>query len=198
MRVNNYDDLELIHRFDDEKEKKVENAPNNDLDKMAFLRLLTTQLANQDPLNPMEDREFIAQLAQFSALEQMQNLNKTVENLGTEILTSMEMLNTNQLQANVQLIKEVMNIRKAMESYLGLEPGPEEVDIEELRYKIEMANELTEENYTVESWALLQEAIMKAMLVLENEEAKDVEIENAYYDLIMAIEDLETVEIQSL
>lgn len=39
---------------------------------------------------------------------------------------------------------------------------------------------------------------MKAMLVLENEEAKDVEIENAYYDLIMAIEDLETVEIQSL
>jgi len=198
LRVNNYDDLELIHRFDDEKEKKVENAPNNDLDKMAFLRLLTTQLANQDPLNPMEDREFIAQLAQFSALEQMQNLNKTVENLGIEILTSIEMLNTNQLQANVQLIKEVMNIRKAMESYLGLEPGPEEVDIEELRYKIEMANELTEENYTVESWALLQEAIMKAMLVLENEEAKDVEIENAYYDLIMAIEDLETVEIQSL
>ena len=198
MRVNNYDDLELIHRFDDEKEKKVENAPNNDLDKMAFLRLLTTQLANQDPLNPMEDREFIAQLAQFSALEQMQNLNKTVENLGIEILTSIEMLNINQLQANVQLIKEVMNIRKAMESYLGLEPGPEEVDIEELRYKIEMANELTEENYTVESWALLQEAIMKAMLVLENEEAKDVEIENAYYDLIMAIEDLETVEIQSL
>lgn len=198
MRVNNYDDLELIHRFDDGNEKKVENAPNNDLDKMAFLRLLTTQLANQDPLNPMEDREFIAQLAQFSALEQMQNLNKTVENLGIEILTSIEMLNTNQLQANVQLIKEVMNIRKAMESYLGLEPGPEEVDIEELRYKIEMANELTEENYTVESWALLQEAIMKAMLVLENEEAKDVEIENAYYDLIMAIEDLETVEIQSL
>lgn len=198
MRVNNYDDLELIHRFDDEKEKKVENAPNNNLDKMAFLRLLTTQLANQDPLNPMEDREFIAQLAQFSALEQMQNLNKTVENLGTEILTSMEMLNTNQLQANVQLIKEVMNIRKAMESYLGLEPGPEEVDIEELRYKIEMANELTEENYTVESWAFLQEAIMKAMLVSENEEATDVEIENAYYDLIMAIEDLETVEIQSL
>lgn len=198
MRVNNYDDLELIHRFDDGNEKKVENAPNNDLDKMAFLRLLTTQLANQDPLNPMEDREFIAQLAQFSALEQMQNLNKTVENLGIEILTSIEMLNINQLQANVQLIKEVMNIRKAMESYLGLEPGPEEVDIEELRYKIEMANELTEENYTVESWALLQEAIMKAMLVLENEEAKDVEIENAYYDLIMAIEDLETVEIQSL
>ena len=55
-------------------------APGNtmgDLDKDAFLRLLTTQLSNQDPLNPTEDREFIAQMAQFSSLEQMQNLNDT-------------------------------------------------------------------------------------------------------------------------
>ena len=50
---------------------------NNDLDRSAFLNLLMTQLRFQDPLNPMDDREFIAQLAQFSALEQMQNLNAT-------------------------------------------------------------------------------------------------------------------------
>ena len=50
---------------------------NNDLDRNAFLNLLVTQLRHQDPLNPMDDREFIAQLAQFSALEQMQNLNTT-------------------------------------------------------------------------------------------------------------------------
>ena len=49
----------------------------NDLDKNAFLNLLITQLRHQDPLNPMDDREFIAQLAQFSSLEQMQNLNTT-------------------------------------------------------------------------------------------------------------------------
>jgi len=48
---------------------------NNDLDRNAFLNLLITQLRYQDPLNPMDDREFIAQLAQFSALEQMQHLN---------------------------------------------------------------------------------------------------------------------------
>ncbi len=49
----------------------------SDLDKDAFLRLLITQLQYQDPLNPVEDKEFVGQMAQFSALEQMQNLNKT-------------------------------------------------------------------------------------------------------------------------
>lgn len=53
----------------------------NDLDKNAFLKLLIAELSNQDPLNPMEDREFIAQMAQFSSLEQMQNMNKTLESM---------------------------------------------------------------------------------------------------------------------
>ena len=53
--------------------------PNNDLDRQAFLRLLMTQMQHQDPLNPMDDREFMGQMAQFSALEQMMNLNATFE-----------------------------------------------------------------------------------------------------------------------
>jgi len=43
----------------------------SELDKMAFLNLLVTQLRYQDPMNPVDDKEFIAQLAQFTALEQM-------------------------------------------------------------------------------------------------------------------------------
>ena len=46
------------------------------LDKMAFLKLLTTQLRYQDPMSPMEDKDFVAQLAQFSSLEQMQQMNQ--------------------------------------------------------------------------------------------------------------------------
>lgn len=57
------------------------NAYLGALGKDEFLRLLIAQLRQQDPLQPVNDREFIAQLAQFSALEQMQNVAAAVEEL---------------------------------------------------------------------------------------------------------------------
>jgi flagellar basal-body rod modification protein FlgD len=48
------------------------------VDKQEFLMLLVAQLRNQDPSKPMEDREFVTQLAQFNTLEQMQQMNRTM------------------------------------------------------------------------------------------------------------------------
>ncbi len=103
-------------------------SANAGMGKDDFLKLLVTQLSHQDPLNPVEDKEFIAQMAQFSTLEQIQNLNKNVESLvgetndlmlymGQKIMTQLQGNSDKLLESNKEIIKELSNLSKAIKEY---------------------------------------------------------------------------------
>lgn len=98
------------HPMDDQGNYVPKNnrVPNNNLDKDAFLKILMVQLSNQDPLEPMKDTDFIAQMAQFTALEQAQQSNETAmadraqSMIGKEIVGNAVMgSNGNNVAANI-------------------------------------------------------------------------------------------------
>jgi flagellar basal-body rod modification protein FlgD len=61
--------------------KRVAGHGNDKMDKDAFFKLMLAQLKNQDPMNPLKNHEMAAQLAQFSSLEQMTNMNTTLSRI---------------------------------------------------------------------------------------------------------------------
>ncbi|MFS0751842.1 flagellar hook assembly protein FlgD [Oceanobacillus sp. 1P07AA] len=63
-------------------------TPSQELGKEEFLKLLMVQLQNQDPTSPMDDSQFMSQMATFSSLEQMMNMSKSIEMLVNNSLVS--------------------------------------------------------------------------------------------------------------
>nr|WP_295970442.1 flagellar hook assembly protein FlgD [uncultured Bacillus sp.] len=74
---NTIDTSLLLSNYKESKNK----TGSGELGKDDFLKLLITQLQNQDPTNPMNDTDFIAQMASFSTLEQMSNINTSINQL---------------------------------------------------------------------------------------------------------------------
>src|SRR5687767_7843535 len=68
----------IINKATGQKPKNdiYKEGPHNQMGKDEFMKLLTFQLQNQDPMNPMDQSKFTGELAQFSQLEQLTNLNK--------------------------------------------------------------------------------------------------------------------------
>ena len=88
------------------------------LQKDDFLRLLMTQLTHQDPTEPMKDREFIAQMAQFSTLEQMTNMSNDFGRLAG-ILSTTQALGL--LGKTVEVLSADQSIEGVVEEVIGRE-----------------------------------------------------------------------------
>jgi flagellar basal-body rod modification protein FlgD len=74
--TNSIDSTYLLSNY----QNQTKSSGSSSLGKDDFLKILMTQLQNQDPLNPMQDQDFISQMATFSSLEQMTNLNSSMDN----------------------------------------------------------------------------------------------------------------------
>jgi flagellar basal-body rod modification protein FlgD len=87
--------------------------PQQELGKDDFLKLLITQLSYQDPTNPMQDKEFIAQMAQFSTLEQMTSMAADFAKL-TAMITGTEA--SSALGKNVELTDGEYTVQGAIKA----------------------------------------------------------------------------------
>ena len=88
------------------------------LGKDDFLKILLTQLTHQDPTKPLEDREFVAQMAQFSTLEQMSNMNGEMAKVLTVLARSQAV---NLLGKNVEIVNGTETVTGTVEEVAGAE-----------------------------------------------------------------------------
>lgn len=99
----------------------VDSSQNSAMGKDEFLRLLVAQLQAQDPLNPMNSTEFTAQLAQFSSLEQLQNINGNLDNISTSQSVMTNSQAVSYIGKSVKAIGNTVTVKNGSDAMLNIE-----------------------------------------------------------------------------
>ena len=111
-----------------------------ELDRDAFMRLLTTQMQSQDPLSPTDNTEFVAQLSQFTSLERMEQVARSVElmALGLSANTSAQMVNFvgRQVEARTDKVAVTSKGVSAMTFEVKGEPTTLSVEVRDAQGKL--------------------------------------------------------------
>ena len=142
-----------ITGFKAEAPEAVERVPVKMLGQNEFLKLLVTQMRNQDPMQPVSDTEFIAQMAQFSSLEQTKTMSADITKLrqGNDFLQA-----TNLLGKEVRLHLGDMAFTKGIVTDLNVKDGEARIIVGEKTYTLDQVTSVsaeapeTEENATTE------------------------------------------------
>ncbi len=146
------------------KKATTEKTNNNELGKDAFLQLLVTQMKYQDPLNPNTDTEYIAQLATFSQLEQMQNLSTISTNsqafslVGKDVIVKTE----NTIGNTVYISGRV--------DFVNMSGGKAQMSINGSLYPVDQLDSVIDDTYILEKGL---PGIEKTDLTYDGANAKD-------------------------
>ncbi len=121
-------------------------AVGGNLGKDEFLQLLVCQMKNQDPLNPEKDTQFIAQLAQFSSLEQMQNLNETAMNSQAfSMVGKSVVINTESSNGNITEVSGVVD-------YITMKNGEAQLSVNGQLYPMSDLVEVKDSYYAIQEF----------------------------------------------
>lgn len=107
-----YDASNIIGKAEKDLYDQERFTGSSELDKDDFLTLLVVQMQNQDPMNPMDDKQFTSELAQFSSLEQLTQINAGVTSLG-ETTAHQEMVNAaSYIGKNIRAVGDNLSIHE--------------------------------------------------------------------------------------
>ncbi|MFO8141513.1 MAG: flagellar hook assembly protein FlgD [Marinobacter sp.] len=98
--INTASASDVLSQYQNKPDEKAQGG--SELGKDAFMELMIAQMKNQNPLEPQDNGDFISQLAQFSSLEEMQNLTGTVDDVAGQFRSSQA------LQASAMVGKTVL------------------------------------------------------------------------------------------
>lgn len=122
-----------IRTLDEARQTPVQaRTTEEELGRTAFLELMIAQINNQDPLEPAKNEAFIAQLAQFSSVEGIQNLNESMDSLVTSLRSSMTTDAANLVGRNVLIATNQTSLNNAggIGGTLGVPAPGGEVQVE--------------------------------------------------------------------
>jgi flagellar basal-body rod modification protein FlgD len=136
-------DGKIVNNTDTAKEKPVTHSESSGMDKESFLQLLVAQMKYQDPLEPQSNTEYVSQYAQFSQVEQIQNMASNMSLQRASSLVGQEVyMNTKDANGNSTMVKGKVD-------YVVYQGGDAFLAINENLYPLEDLNTVADGEYTI-------------------------------------------------